>query len=89
MKRAEGNAIFRNGDEWLVYFDFWWDKSNGAFRTYDFETFTDVTDQVQLPRWVRNGKIFEVPLNVADRLSNYKTEGPGIVVEPIPQATWR
>jgi len=89
MKRAEGNAIFKVEDYWLIYCDYWWDKLNGAFITRDFETFTDITNQVNLPRWVRNGKIFEVPEIVVRRLLNYKTEGPGITVEPIPQAKWK
>ena len=89
MVRAEGNAIFRVGEEWLVYCDYWKTKSNGAFMTRDFETFTNITERVQLPGWIRNGKIFEVPRSEVDRLSAYKTDGPGIEVEPIPQASWR
>ena len=89
MKRAEGTAIIKVEDDWLIYCDYWWDKANGVFKTRDFETFTDITDQVSLPPWVRNGKILEVPIKDADRLMEYKTEGPGIVVEPIHQATWR
>jgi len=89
MKKAEGNAIFKVGEDWLVYCDYWKNKSNGAFLTRDFETFTNITDQIQLPGWIRNGKIFAVPVSEVDRLLQYKTEGPGIKVEPIPQATWR
>ena len=89
MKRAEGNAIFKAGDDWLIYCDYWFIKSNGAFLTNDFLTFTDVIDRVDLPGWVRNGKIFEVEGNVVDRLLKYTTEGPGVIVNPIPQASWK
>lgn len=88
-KRAEGNAIFKVADDWLIYCDYWKIKSNGAFKTSDFETFTDVIDQVNLPGWVRNGKIFEVSRKEMEKLLSYKTEGPGIRVDPIPQATWK
>ena len=88
MVRSEGVAILKTGEEWLVYCDYWHIKGNGAFRTRDFETFTNISDEAQLPGWIRNGKIFEVPKSEVDRLLNYKTDGPGIVVEPILQATW-
>lgn len=88
MTKVEGNAIFKGREGWVIYCDYWRAKSNGAFMTHDFRNFTNITDRIRLPGWIRNGKIFAVPLRVVDRLSAYRTVGPGIVVDPIPQPTW-
>ena len=88
MVNAEGNAIFKAGDDWLIYCDYWRTQGNGAFLTRDFESFTDVTDRISLPRWTRNGKILAVPRGLAEDLLQYRTEGSGPEVAPIPQPSW-
>ena len=57
---TEGPTVLRTGDDWLIYYDSYGDKSYGALRTRDFRTFEDVSSQVSVPRGHTHGTICQV-----------------------------
>ncbi|KAA8486290.1 glycosyl hydrolase family 43 [Arcticibacter tournemirensis] len=59
-KLTEGPAVVHPGKEWLIYYDSYGTKKYGAARTYDFKTFEDVSNQVQVPEGHKHGTIFKV-----------------------------
>ena len=56
-KLTEGPAVLRVGDAWLIYYDSYGDGSYGAMRTRDFRTFTDVSDEIEIPSGHKHGTI--------------------------------
>ncbi|WP_436489583.1 apiosidase-like domain-containing protein [Chitinophaga sp. ARDCPP14] len=65
---TEGPATVKVGSEWLIYFDAYGEKYYGAVKTKDFKTFTDISDQVQVPEGHKHGSIFQVTENILDVL---------------------
>lgn len=63
---AEGPAVIRVGDRWLVYYDKYNRGGYGAVETRDFVTFDPV--QVSLPQGIRHGTIVEVDAQTAREL---------------------
>ncbi len=64
---AEGPAVIRVGDRWLVYFDKYNKGGYGAVETQDFVTFAPVP--VSLPKGIRHGTIIEVDAETARGLA--------------------
>src|SRR5206468_2805147 len=48
-KFAEGPSVLKLGDDFLVYFDAYRQGTYGAVKTHDFQSFTDVSQQVSFP----------------------------------------
>jgi sucrose-6-phosphate hydrolase SacC (GH32 family) len=65
---TEGPSVVKIGDEWLIYFDAYRDKSYGAVSTKDFITFTDIKDKIVIPGKHKHGTIFTVSGSVLDKL---------------------
>jgi len=63
---AEGPAVIRVGDRWLVYYDMYNKGGYGAVATQDFKSFAPI--QVTLPRGIRHGTVFAVGAETAQRL---------------------
>jgi len=57
---SEGPTVAKVGKDYLIYYDQYRDKSFGAMRTRDFKTFTDVTNEVSLPKGHKHGTIFMI-----------------------------
>ncbi|UOQ51209.1 glycoside hydrolase family 43 protein [Hymenobacter cellulosivorans] len=57
---AEGPTAVRLGQDWLVYFDKYRLHRYGAVRSRDLKTWTDVSDQIQLPAGLRHGTILPI-----------------------------
>ncbi len=55
---AEGPAVIRAGDRWLVYYDKYNKGGYGAVETRDFKTFAPVA--VSLPKGIRHGTVVAV-----------------------------
>lgn len=55
---TEGPTVLKLGEEWLIYYDAYRDKTYGAIKTGDFKTFTDVSDQISVPEGHKHGTIF-------------------------------
>ncbi|MFB6343713.1 glycoside hydrolase family 43 protein [Saccharicrinis sp. FJH62] len=73
--KTEGPTVAKVGDKYLIYFDQYGDYKYGAVRTTDFKTFTNISDQVSLPKGHKHGTIFKVSQKVLDGLKGeVKTE---------------
>jgi hypothetical protein len=57
---TEGPTVAKVGAEYLIYYDQYRDKIYGAMKTKDFKHFTDITNEVSLPKDHKHGTIFEV-----------------------------
>ncbi|SDM09318.1 Glycosyl hydrolases family 43 [Catalinimonas alkaloidigena] len=64
----EGPTTVKLGDEWLIYYDVYQEKIYGAMKTKDFETFTDVTDQIDVPEGHKHGTIFKASAEILEGL---------------------
>jgi hypothetical protein len=67
---TEGPSVVQVGDEWLIYFDSYRNKTYNAVATKDFRTFTDMNDQISIPQGHKHGTILKVPLSVVERLKS-------------------
>ena len=47
---TEGPTVAKVKDSYIIYYDQYRDKIYGAMKTKDFKTFTDITNQVSLPK---------------------------------------
>lgn len=68
---TEGPSVVKIGDEWLIYFDAYRDAYYGAVATKDFITFTDIKDQVSIPKGHKHGTIFKVTEEILEGLKNH------------------
>lgn len=59
-KFTEGPSVAQVGDDWLIYFDSYQDKTYDAVRTRDFKTFTDIKSEISVPEGHKHGTIFKV-----------------------------
>jgi hypothetical protein len=57
---AEGPTALQIGQKWIVYFDKYRNHKYGAITSTDLKTWTDISDQVQLPAGIRHGTVFKV-----------------------------
>lgn len=64
---AEGPAVIRAGDRWLVYYDAYNKGGYGAVETRDFRRFAPV--QISLPKGIRHGTIVEVDASTSQGLA--------------------
>ncbi len=65
---AEGPTPLKIGDYWYVYFDKYRKHKMGAVRSKDLKEWEDVSDQVSFPLGTRHGTVFEVPLEILEKL---------------------
>jgi len=57
---AEGPTTLRIGNKWIVYFDRYRDHHYGAITSTDLKNWTDVTDQISMPKGIRHGTIMKI-----------------------------
>ena len=67
-KFTEGPCALKMGEDWLIYYDAYWEHRYGAARTRDFQTFTDITKQVYFPPGHKHGTALRVPREILDGL---------------------
>lgn len=65
---SEGPTVAHIGKDWLIYYDAYRDKKFGAVYTSDFNTFTDVSNQINVPQGHKHGTIFKVNEKVFKKL---------------------
>ena len=75
---TEGPTEVKIGDEWLIYYDVYEDKTYKAMKTKDFKTFTDVSDQVVVPKGHKHGTIFMTTEKVLEGLKEEATRKRGM-----------
>ena len=71
-KLTEGPGVAKVGDEYIVYYDDYGRKEYGAKRTVDFVNFTDVSDEVNIPKGHKHGTIFKAPISVVNEMLNQR-----------------
>lgn len=57
---AEGPTTLQTKGEWIVFFDKYRDHSYGAVKSSDMINWTDISDQISLPKGIRHGSIFKI-----------------------------
>lgn len=63
---CEGPSVAKVGNDWLIYYDSYKAGIYGCAKTTDFKTFTDVTNEVEVPKGHKHGTIImvnEITLN--------------------------
>ena len=65
---AEGPAAIKIKDTWMVYFDKYLLHQYGAVSSTDLVNWTDISDQIHLPKGARHGSIVEVNVDVYTKL---------------------
>ena len=65
---VEGPSVEKVGDSYYIYFDAYRRKIYGAVKTKNFINFTDVTDEVSVPKGHKHGTIFKAPESVVKNL---------------------
>jgi hypothetical protein len=61
---TEGPSVLKIGDEFLIYFDAYRQKSYGAMKTRDFESFADITGRVSFPAGHKHGTVLRIPNSI-------------------------
>ncbi|RYX80722.1 hypothetical protein EON73_05235 [bacterium] len=69
---AEGPTVTRKDDKWLMYFDKYTLHKYGAITSADLVNWTDVSDQVSLPKGIRHGTVFTVSKTELEKLQAVK-----------------
>lgn len=69
---AEGPTTLKKDGMWLVFFDRYRDHRYGAISSPDLVNWTDISDQISLPRGIRHGSILKVNERVYKTLENLK-----------------
>lgn len=67
---AEGPAVIRVDDRWLVYYDMYNKRRYGAVETRDFKSFSEV--EVSLPAGIRHGTIVAISPAVAAAINGHE-----------------
>ena len=65
---AEGPTSLKKDGQWLVFFDKYRDHKYGAISSADLVNWTDISDQISLPKGIRHGTILEVNEEVFEML---------------------
>jgi len=67
---TEGPTVAKVGNEWLIYFDQYRDKTYGAVKTSDFKTFTEISKQISVPKDHKHGTITKISNKTLKALKN-------------------
>lgn len=57
---AEGPTTLRIDNKWIVYFDKYTEHKYGAITSTDLKKWTDISDQIDLPKGIRHGTIIKI-----------------------------
>ncbi|MDD3079584.1 MAG: glycoside hydrolase N-terminal domain-containing protein [Paludibacter sp.] len=69
---AEGPTALQKDGQWIVYFDKYREHKYGAVKSSDLVSWTDISDQIELPNGIRHGTIIQVSQDVYNRLKKDK-----------------
>jgi len=73
---VEGPSVLKRDAGWIVYYDEYTRRRYGAVQSADLKSWQPV-EGLSFPRGVRHGTAFEVPGDVAEKVSAHSTEAPG------------
>ena len=65
---TEGPSVVFTGQEWLIYFDAYQQKTYGALRTTDFLFFENINNKISVPEGHKHGTIVVVNKKIIKRL---------------------
>jgi sucrose-6-phosphate hydrolase SacC (GH32 family) len=65
---AEGPTILRLNGQWVVYFDKYTEHKYGAVVSPDLKSWTDISDQVEMPKGMRHGSIIPITVRELERI---------------------
>lgn len=57
---TEGPTALKIDDEWIIYYDAYRDYTYNAAKTRDFQSFTDISDQVAFPEGHKHGTAIKI-----------------------------
>ncbi|MGI4803479.1 MAG: glycoside hydrolase family 43 protein [Janthinobacterium lividum] len=69
---AEGPTTLKVNGKWVVYFDKYTEHQYGAITSADLKNWTDISDQISLPKGIRHGTVFSVSKLELNRLKEMK-----------------
>jgi beta-xylosidase len=67
---TEGPTVTKVGDNYLIYFDAYREKTFKAVSTKDFKTFDKIDDKISIPEGHKHGTIFKAPESLIIRMIN-------------------
>lgn len=73
---TEGPSVVKVKDAWLIYYDSYRKKIYEASATRDFVSFSNITQQVQLPVGHKHGTIFKARKSVLKKLLAFSNSKP-------------
>lgn len=65
---AEGPTVLKQGKRWIVYFDKYREHKYGAVASTDMKQWTEISDQLEMPKGIRHGTVFTVSKNELEKL---------------------
>jgi hypothetical protein len=65
---AEGPTVLKKDAQWIIYFDKYTEHKYGALTSTDLKTWTDVSDQLQMPPGIRHGTVLTITQKELDQL---------------------
>jgi len=69
---AEGPTVAKINGEYYIYFDRYMDNHFGLIKSKDLKTWTDISDQLELPKGLRHGTILKISRKELDKLKAVK-----------------
>jgi hypothetical protein len=73
-KFTEGPSVVKAGEDWLIYFDAYQDKSYQAVSTQDFKSFTAPDPSIRIPEGHKHGTIVQTNGKTIRRLLKYTSQ---------------
>jgi hypothetical protein len=64
----EGPSMLRIGKHWIIYYDRYRLRKMGALKTRDFQSFTEISDQLSFPDDHRHGTVVRIDAKTAAKL---------------------
>jgi hypothetical protein len=69
---TEGPTLVKIGDDYLIYFDSYREKTYNAVKTSDFKTFTDISKEIMVPEGHKHGTILKVDEKIIKKMLKHK-----------------
>jgi GH43 family beta-xylosidase len=69
---AEGPAVLKYGNKWIVYFDKYREHKYGAVESTDLVDWKDVSDKLEFPKGARHGTVITIHRDLLEKIKSYK-----------------
>jgi hypothetical protein len=71
---AEGPTAIQIHRKWIVYFDKYTEHRYGAVQSVDLNSWTDISDQIDMPNGIRHGTVLTITKQELNKLNAYYGE---------------